>query len=51
MQVLESSKEVHTLQSAVKRIATHKDFALLDAESPTEWYIDTNYTDKKSKLL
>jgi hypothetical protein len=39
-------KEVETRESAAKRIATHKDFALLDAESATEWYMNTNYIDK-----
>jgi hypothetical protein len=42
-------KEVETRESAVKRIATHNDFALLDAESATEWYINTNYIDKNGK--
>lgn len=44
-------KEFETRESAIKRRGTHKDFALLDAEFATEWYINTNYIDKKGKLM
>lgn len=44
-------KEVQTRESAAKRIATHKDFAYLDAESAKGWYINKNYTHNNSKFL
>jgi hypothetical protein len=43
--------EVETRESALKRIATQKDLALLDVASAAEWYINSKYVDKNGKRM